>query len=354
MQSDGTRTTNGVPRTAIGDVAARAGVSIATVSRVLNDRPDVAPATRELVLRHVRDLGYTSTRNARTHSRQRTGLVGLVVPYAQNAYFSAIIEGASEAVYERDARLVLCPTHHRKDREVSMLDHLMHGTTDGSLLVVPLESMVELRHIQRLNSPFVIIDPTMPLDDDMPVVAAANWAGGRKATAHLIGLGHTHIGVITGHANWCASTDRLAGYHSALLAAGLPIIPEYVCESDFAIEGGERAAHALLALPSRPTAIFAMSDTMAVGVLRAARQRGLQVPSELSVVGFDDVDLAAIVTPTLTTISQPLQEMGRLAVTVLYRQINGQPLDANRVELSTKLVIRDSTAPPPATSFLTY
>ena len=235
-----------------------------------------------------------------------------------------------------------------------MVDHLMHGSTDGSLLLVPLESMAELRHLQRLRSPFVIIDPTMPLDDDMPVVAAANWAGGRKAVEYLVGLGHTRIGVITGNASWCASIDRLAGYHSALLAAGLPIVPEYVRESDFWIEGGKRAALALLALPSRPTAIFAMNDAMAVGVLHAARERGLQVPSELSIIGYDDVDLASIVTPALTTVSQPLQEMGRLAVTVLYRQINGQPLDAHRIELSTRLVIRDSTAPPPATSFLTY
>lgn len=345
---------SGASRAAIGDVAARAGVSIATVSRVLNGRPDVAPATRELVMRHVRDLGYMSNRNARALTGKRTGLVGLIVPYTQNSFFSAIIEGASEAAYEHDARLVLCPTHHRKEREVSMLDHLMHGATDGTLLVVPLESPAELRQLQRLGSPFVVIDPSMPLDDDMPVVAAANWAGGRKATEYLISLGHTRIGVITGHRTWCSSVDRLAGYHSALLAAGLPIVHDYVREGDFWVESGRRAAHEILALPSRPTAIFAMSDAMAVGVLHAARERNIHVPAELSVLGFDDVEMASIVTPALTTISQPLQEMGRLAVTVLYRQINGQPLDANRVELSTKLSVRASTAPPPATSFLTY
>ncbi len=356
MQVNGNpaKATGGVPRAAIRDVAARAGVSIATVSRVLNGRPDVAAATRETVLRHVRDLGYTSNRNARALAGKRTGLVGLVVPFAQNSYFAGIIEGASEAVYEHEARLVLCPTHHRKDREVSMLDHLMHGATDGALLVVPLESMAELRELQRFGLPFVVIDPSMPLDEEVPVVAAANWAGARKATEHLISLGHTHIGVITGHRTWCASVDRLAGYHSALLAAGLPIMPEYVREADFWVEGGQRAAHELLALPSRPTAIFAMSDPMAVGVLHAARERGLEVPTDLSVVGFDDVEMASIVTPALTTVSQPLQEMGRLAVTLLYRQIYSLPLDANRVELSTKLIVRDSTAPPPVTSFLTY
>jgi LacI family transcriptional regulator len=235
-----------------------------------------------------------------------------------------------------------------------MLDHLLHGATDGSLLVLPSESSAELRQIQRIGLPFVVIDPSVPLDEDVPVVAAANWAGARRATEHLIGLGHTRIGVITGPRDWCATIDRLAGYHSALLAAGLPIVPEYVREADFSIEPAQEAANALLALPSRPTAIFAMNDLMAVGVLRAARLQRLHVPEDLSVVGFDDVEMASLASPALTTVSQPLQEMGRLAVSLLYRQIDGQPLDANRVELSTRLIIRDSTAPPPATSFLTY
>lgn len=343
-----------VSRAAIGDVAARAGVSIATVSRVLNGRPDVAPATRELVLRHVRDLGYARSRSARALTGKRTGLIGLLVPFAQNSYFSAIIEGASEAAFERDARLVLCPTHHRKDREVSMLDQLMHSDTDGSLLVAPLESQQELSELRRTGSPFVVIDPTIPLDEDIAVMSAANWAGARRATEYLIGLGHTRIGVITGPIGACASVDRLAGYHSALHGAGLPSVPEYVRAGDFAVDSGRDAARQLLALPSAPTAIFAMNDNMAIGALHAARERGIPVPEELSIVGFDDVDAAAIVTPALTTISQPLQEMGRLAITVLYRQIDGQPLDANRIELSTKLVVRDSTAPPPATSYLTY
>jgi LacI family transcriptional regulator len=297
-------------------------------------------------MRQVRDLGYTSNRHARALAGKRTGLIGLVVPFAQNSFFSGIIEGAGEAVYEREARLVLFPTYHRIDREVSVLDQVLHGATDGSLIVLPIESMVELRELQRLGSPFVVIDPRVPLDEDVPVVTAANWAGARSATEYLIGLGHTRIGVITGFRTWCASIDRLAGYHSALLAAGLPIIPEYTREADFWIDEGQRAAHELLALPNRPTAIFAFSDAMAVGTLRAARERGLEVPDDLSVVGFDDVEMASIATPQLTTVSQPLQDLGRLAVSVLYRQINGLQPDANRFELSTRLIVRGSTAPP--------
>jgi len=345
---NGEKAARSVPRAAMRDIASLSGVSIATVSRVLNGRPDVAQATRDLVLEHVRSVGYVTNRGARALAGGRTGLIGLVVPFAQNDYFSAIIEGACEALYQRDARLVLCPTHHLKDREISMMDTLMHGATDGTLIVLPMESMAELRQLRRLGSPFVVIDPSMPLDDDLPVVAPTNWAGARVATEHLIALGHRRIGMITGHNGWCASVDRLAGYHSALLTAGLPIMPEYVREGDFQTDSGFRAAHELLALPCPPTAIFAQSDPMAVGAVRAARERGLTVPGDLSVVGFDDVEMASVTTPALTTVAQPLQEIGRLAVTVLYRQINGQPLDANRVELSTKLIVRDSTAPPRA------
>jgi LacI family transcriptional regulator len=335
-------------RVAIQDIAALAGVSVATVSRVLNGRPDVSPATRERVLRHIREWGYVSNRNARALASGRTGLIGLTVPYVGGHFFAEIVAGAAETLYERDARLVVCPTRHEHEREISLLERLMHGTTDGALLVLPSESPDELETLHQQGYPFVVIDPALPIDDGIPVVAAANWAGARMATEHLIALGHERIGVITGPPTWCASVDRLAGYHSALLAARCPIRPDLVCAGDFTIASGHRAAHHLLALPDAPTAIFALDDDMAIGVLRAARERAVQVPRDLSVVGFDDVEPALIASPTLTTVRQPLQEMGRVGATLLYRLLDGQPLDATRVELSTRLVVRESTAPPPS------
>lgn len=333
-------------RTAIRDVATRAGVSLATVSRVLNGRPDVSAETRDVVLRVARELGYVSNRHARGLAGARTGLIGLTVPHVLGEYFTQIVTGVAEALYERDARLVLCPTLHQHDREISLLERLMHGTTDGAILLLTTESSAELAQLRRRGYPFVVVDPPGPLDAAIPVVAAANWSGARQATEHLIELGHARIATITGPATWNASIDRLAGYHSALVAAGLPIRPELVREGDFRPEGGYRAARHLLALPDPPTAIFVQDDDMVIGVLRAAKDRGLCVPADLSLVGFDDVGLASVLTPALTTISQPLQEMGRLAVTVLYRELSGQPLDATRVELSTRLVVRASTAPP--------
>jgi len=335
-----------VRRAAIRDIAQICGVSVATVSRVLNGRPDVSQATRDLVMHHVRTLGYVGNRSARALVSGRTGLIGIVVPFAHSGYFSSILQGASEALYERDARLVLCPTGHQHAREVTVLDRLSEGVTDGTLLVTPTETTAELRALRRRGSPMVVIDPSTPLDDDVPVVAVGNWSGARAATQHLIGLGHSRIAIITGPRDWCASIDRRDGYHSALMGAGLPAVPEYVREGNFEQESGYRAAAALLALPNPPTAIFALSDPMAIGALRAARQRGLAVPDDLSLVGFDDVDLSRVTTPELTTVSQPLHELGRLAITVLYRQIDGQPLDAYRVELSTRLIVRGSTAAP--------
>ena len=330
----------------IRDIAAQAGVSIATVSRVLNGRPDVSPSTRDIVLEQVRAMGYVGNRSARGLVSGRTGLISVVVPFTQNSFFSAIIEGASEALFERDARPVLCPTQHRHDRELSVLERLVHGTTDGTLLVTPTETRAELQHLREFGSPFVIIDPGLLVQDGVPVVSSTNWAGGRQATEHLISLGHKRIAVVTGYPGWCATVDRLAGYQSAMVAAGLPLRPEYVVESDFKYEGGQVAGHALLSLPSPPTAVFAQSDNLALGVMRAARDRGLQLPEDLSVVGFDDIDLASFTTPALTTMAQPLQELGRHAVTLLYRLIDSLPLEVSRVELSTRMVIRESTMPP--------
>jgi LacI family transcriptional regulator len=339
-------------RPTIRDIAAWSGVSVATVSRVLNGRPDVAEKTRERVLYHIRAGGYVANRSARSLVGARTGLIGITVPFVQGEYFTQIVSGAMEALYERDARGVVCPTLHQHPREVSLLDRLMHGTTDGAILILPSESETELAHLRQLDYPFVVVDPSLPIADDIPVVAAANVSGAKVATDHLLALGHRRIAAITGPASWCASIDRLAGYYSALAGSGLTPINDLVVESDFHIEGGYHAARKLLTRADPPTAIFAFNDNMAVGVLRAARELGLTVPGDLSVVGFDDAESASIVTPALTTVRQPLQEMGRVAVSVLYRLIKGQALDVTRIELSTRLVVRDSTGPPSATKLV--
>lgn len=333
-------------RPTIREIADLAGVSIATVSRVVNGHTDVSEETRELVSRIVREHGYTTNRSARGLAAGRTGLVGVLVPLVYPVYFSAILSGAAEALYEQELRLVLSPTQHQHDREVSLLDRLIHGMTDGALIVLPEESSEELTKLLDEGYRFVVIDPRTPLDERVPSVSAAHASGADQAMRHLLELGHRRIAAITGPRGWVATEDRIRGYHAALAAEGILPDPALEPEADFEIGPGREAAGRLLDLPKPPTAIFAFNDNLAIGALQAARERGLRVPEDLSIVGFDDVEPATIVTPMLTTVRQPLAEMGRTAVSLLMRLLERQRFETLHLELGTRLVVRESTAPP--------
>jgi LacI family transcriptional regulator len=333
-------------RLTIRDIADLAGVSIATVSRVVNGRGDVSDETRDIVSRVIRENGYTANRSARNLSAGTTGLIGVLVPLVYPVYFSSILGGAAEALAERDLRVVLSPTGGEHEREVSLLDRLMHGLTDGALIILPEESSDELATLLDQGYSFVVVDPLLPLDERIPAVSAAHTAGAYQAMRHLLALGHRRIGAITGPPRWIATEERRDGYYGALAAAGVLADEELVLESDFEISGGRDAARQLLGLHDPPTAIFAFNDNLAIGVLQAAREAGLRVPEDLSVVGFDDIEHATIVTPTLTTVRQPLAEMGRTAVSLLTRLLERQRFETLHVELATRLVERESTAPP--------
>ena len=333
-------------RTTIREVAELAGVSIATVSRVVNGSGYVSEKTRRAVEAVIREHGYTANRSARGLSGGRTGLVGVTVPRIHPAYFSVIIAGVTEALYEHDMRIVLCPTLHEHEREASLLERLMHGTTDCGLLVLPEESNAELRTLMNHGYRFVVVDPRVRIDERVPTVSAAHSSGANQATRHLLDLGHRRIAVITGPHGWVATEERQRGYHAALAAAGVLPDPELVVESNFEVDGGREAALALLDLPSPPSAIFAFNDPLAIGAMQAVLARGLRVPQDVSIVGFDDTAEAELVTPTLTTVRQPLAEMGRMAVSLLTRLLENHRVEALHVELATKLVVRDSTGPP--------
>ncbi|MEP6813486.1 MAG: LacI family DNA-binding transcriptional regulator [Actinomycetota bacterium] len=333
-------------RATIREIAELAGVSIATVSRVMNGREDVSAETRELVQRIVRERGYTTNRSARGLSAGKTGLIGGTVPMLHYPYFSYLLAGVADALYEQDMRLVLCPTMHEHEREVTLLERLMHGTTDGAVIILPEESSDELELLLNHGYRFVVIDPLLPLNDRIPAVSAAHTAGADQAMKHLLSLGHKRIGAITGPRGWKATDDRRRGYYAGLAEAGIAPDPALEVESNFEVAGGAIAASQLLGLDDPPTAIFAFNDNMAIGAMQAARARGVRVPDELSVVGFDDLEEAELVTPALTTIRQPLAEMGRIAVSLLLRLLDNQPLEALHVELATRLIVRESTAPP--------
>ena len=332
-------------RVTIRQVAQLAGVSIATVSRVLNGRADVSADTRQVVERVARAQGYA--RRAPSRAVGRTGLVGITMPFAQPAYFATILAGAAEALYERDMRAVLCPTRHEHDREVSLLERLMHGQTDGALLVLPEESSSELRQLAGRDFRFVVIDPLHELEENIPTISAANASGANQATAHLIELGHRRIAVITGPPDGLASRRRLQGYHAALAASGVMPDPRLEVAEDFVVAAGVGGAEQLLGLPDPPTAIFCFNDSLAIGAMQAARARGLRVPEDLSIVGFDDTPEAVVAFPALTTVRQPLAEIGRMAVSLLARLLSEHVVEPLHVELATRLIVRASSAPPP-------
>jgi len=221
----------------------------------------------------------------------------------------------------------------------------MHGLTDGALIVLPEESSEELGRLVDAGYRFVVVDPLMPLDDRIASVSSANTSGADQAMKHLLGLGHRRIAIITGPRGWVATEERRRGYHAARAAAGILPDPALEVESNFEIDGGEQAANVLLDLPEPPTAIFAFNDNHAIGAIRAARARDLRVPDDLSIVGFDDVEHATVVTPALTTVRQPLAEMWRTAVSLLMRLLEGHSLETLHIELGTRLVVRESTAP---------
>src|SRR3954447_14886967 len=226
------RRANGPSRMTIREIADLAGVSIATVSRVLNGRDDVSDETRELVRRVVQEHGYTVSRSARSLSAGRTGLVGVLVPLVYPVYFSAILSGVAEALYEQDLRVLLSPTGHEHDREVSLLDRLVQGATDGALVVLPEESSAELERLLDQGYRFVVVDPLLPLDDRVPAVSAAHMSGADQAMRHLLGLGHRRIAAITGPPGWVATEARRLGYQAALAAAGILPDPALEAEAD--------------------------------------------------------------------------------------------------------------------------
>jgi LacI family transcriptional regulator len=235
---------------------------------------------------------------------------------------------------------------HGSARPASWTSALASHDTDGVILVTSELTEPQLVQLREDGIPLVVVDPANMPDPELPSVGATNWSGGLAATDHLMALGHRRIAAITGPVEYLCSRARVDGYRSALERAGLSYQPALVRNGDFQHEGGFTSGGDLLDLPEPPTAIFAGSDQQALGVYEAARQRGLRIPQDLSVVGFDDLPAARWVSPPLTTVRQPLSEMGRAAAAMLGEIIDGVPLRSQRLELSTELIVRESTARP--------
>jgi LacI family transcriptional regulator len=320
------------------DIARVAGVSTATVSRVLHGSADVSPSTRQAVLTAAGRRGVVP--------QSRTGLIAVTVPLVEGSYFAAMLGGVADAVDDAGMKLLLLPTRFDRERAAPLRERLRSDTADGAVLMLPPESLEDLFELQK-SMPIAVIDPRVPLDEGIPCVAATNAAGADAATSHLLALGHRAIAAITGPPGWAATEERRQGYHAALARAGIRPDPRLVEAGNWEIPSGRAAASLLLGREERPTAIFAFNDEMAIGAMQAARDRGLRVPEDLSIVGFDGVERGELLVPQLTTVRQPLAEMGRTAVTLLCRLLERRSIEALRIELATRLVERESTGPPP-------
>jgi LacI family transcriptional regulator len=326
-----------VERLKLRDIAEETGVSVATVSRVLNDHVNVAPRTRDLVLRAV------ERRRLPVEEPVGTRTVYVRCPYVLTDYFGLIVSSIAETLKLHGLRLLLDAGESAQHSDA--LPGLP-GADDVSaaILILPPEDGEALIALSRTGFPFVVVDPRTPPPPDIAAVSAAHVSGARAVADHLIGHGHRDIGVIAGPEEWLASDARLAGHRAALAQAGVLLTADRLRHIEPTTAEGRRAAADLLDGTPRPTAIVCFNDKVAVGTLQAARERGLRVPEDLSIAGFDDIDLSQATDPPLTTVRQPLQEMGRIAVTHLMRVLDGHQPEALHIELATTLVVRESTA----------
>ncbi|MGP4114942.1 LacI family DNA-binding transcriptional regulator [Streptomyces sp. 4N509B] len=327
----------------IAQLAERAGVSVATVSKVVNGRAEVAAETREVVEALIRRHGYRRQKKAAGPAPT----LELVFHELAGPYPAEIIKGVQEVAREQTLAVSVAEPGRHTGRS-GWVESVLARRPTGVIAVFAALTDAQVSQLHTRDIPLVLLDPIHDATQDCPVVSASNWSGGMSATRHLIDLGHRRIATITGPSHSLASRARLDGYRAALELSGHPVDDELIRTGDFYAETGLAHSRELLRLPDRPTAIVTCNDGTAFGVLRAAAEAGLRIPDDLSVVGFDDLFPSSWLTPALTTVRQPLAEMAATAATMAIDVAQGRPLAHKRVELATELVVRDSTAPPPA------
>jgi LacI family transcriptional regulator len=330
----------GARRTTLAAVAHLAGVSIATVSKVVNGRSDVAPETRSRVQELLRRHDYVAPVDRRTESAERPTVevqfAGDLKPYVAEA-----LGGVVEAATELGVSVVIS----QPDRGPRWARDLVSMGRRALIAVTSVYTPAYLDALTQAGLPLVVLDPLHLPHSEVNSVGPTNFAGGFAATQHLLGLGHRRIAYLGGPAVAAANQARAHGYRAAMEARTTPVPEAYIRSGEFAFQTGVQGAAALLDLAAPPTAVFAGNDEIALGVVEAARTRGLRVPEDLSVVGFDDTLLARVASPPLTTVRQPLREMGGVALRTALRLADGEKLESHHVELATELVVRASTAP---------
>jgi LacI family transcriptional regulator len=341
-RASATRARGSSSRVTMHQVAAEAGVSVSTVSKVINGRYGVASDTVDNVTQVIERLGYEASLVARSLRNHRTNVIGVLV--ADFEPFSVeVLKGAADAIHGSGFELVAYSSGGRVDEHVGWerryLSRLMGTLVDGAVLVTPTVTDVQF------DGPIVAVDPHTG-SSRLPTVTADNLQGARLGVGHLLELGHTRIGMITGREDLVSAQRREQGYREALQAAGLPVDDTLVRNGAYEPEPARVAARELLTLPDPPTAIFAANDLSALETLDVAAELGVDVPRQLSVVGFDNIPESALADTPLTTVEQPIRRMGHDAIEMLTALIRGEDLDESHVTVATRLVVRRSTAAP--------
>ncbi len=320
-------------------VAERAGVSIATVSRTLAGSPKVASLTRQRVLQVVDELNYVPHPAARRLAHQRTDTIALVFPDISGPYYSSVIRGVEQATGVHDYNVLIYGT-----RDKARSDQFLRGLTskiDGLIFLARSIEEDYLAWLQKQDIPFVLIGPSAPLAPS-DSVSVDNLHGAYQAARHLLWHGHRRIAIITGPSNSPDCRQRLDGYKRALREAGLSLPPEWIITGNFQYEGGRTAMVQLCQQDSPPTAVLAANDEMAMGAISAARQYRLRLPEDMAIIGFDDIQVAGMIDPPLTTVLQPMQRLGEKAVELLFQRIRTQGAPWQNEILPTHLVVRRS------------
>ena len=324
------------------DVARLAGVSTSTVSHVINNNRFVSDSVRDKVMAAVEQLNYAPSALARSLKLNQTRTIGMLVTASNNPFYAEVVRGVERSCYERGYSLILCNTEEDAARMNRSMETLLQKRVDGLLLMCTENHRPSQDALSRYPSLPIVMMDWAPFDGDSDLIQDNSLLGGDMATQYLIDRGHTRIACIAGPLDKTPSRLRLEGYHAAMARAGLDVAEGYVITSDFEFGGGFTAMQQLLALTPRPQAVFVGNDAMAVGAYQALYQSGLRIPQDMALVGYDDIELARYMTPPLTTIHQPKDELGELAIDVLIHRMADPGQKQQRVQLTPELVVRGS------------
>lgn len=326
----------------ISDIAKAANVTKATVSYVLNNKPGVSEETREKILQIMKEMDYHPNVAARGLAGKSTGMIGLVIPDISDHFYAQIIRGVENTANLYNFTLNLCTTHAIAKKEKEMVDHFTSGRVDGVILMTYFLDLSYINNLKKRRIPFALIDSTLVNNESIYNVCVDNFEAGYKATEYLIKLGHKRIAFIHGPQTSSDNLFRFRGFCQALSDYGIRYDESLTSQGDFKREGGYQAFSTLHRLHADLTAIFAANDQMAIGVLAAARAKGLQVPQDLSVIGCDDIEASSLVEPALTTIKQPIEEMGKNAAEIIIQLIHKENPAQRKILLKTSLIERAS------------